>query len=151
AEVLVYPDLPAARRLASAVRAGKFRDEGLRRRGPLGLGTEFESVRDYSPDDDIRQMNWRATARLERPMSNQYRIERDRDVVCVIDCGRLMAAPFADRTRLDAALDAAVAVAAGADVLGGRCGGIAFAGEVFRSPPPRRGRGPGGVFARFHL
>lgn len=138
AEVLVYPDLPAARRLASAVRTGKFRDEGLRRRGPLGLGTEFESVRDYSPDDDVRQVNWRATARLGRPMSNQYRIERDRDVVCVIDCGRLMAAPFADRTRLDAALDAAVAVAAVADVLGDRCGAIAFAGEVLRSLPPRR-------------
>ncbi|HEU5244850.1 MAG TPA: DUF58 domain-containing protein, partial [Gaiellaceae bacterium] len=92
ADVLVYPDLPAARRLASAVRAGKFRDEGLRRRGPLGLGTEFESVRDYVPDDDVRQVNWRATARLGRPMSNQYRIERDRDVVCVVDCGRLMAA-----------------------------------------------------------
>src|SRR6185503_8479875 len=91
-EVAVYPDLPAARRLAVAVREGRFRVEGQMRRGPLGLGTEFESVRDYSPDDDIRQVNWLATARLGRPMSNQYRIERDRDVVCVIDCGRLMAA-----------------------------------------------------------
>jgi uncharacterized protein (DUF58 family) len=138
AEIVVYPDLPAARRLAAAVRSGRFRDEGLRRRGPLGLGTEFESVRDYSPDDDIRQVNWRATARLGRPMSNQYRVERDRDVVCVVDCGRLMAAPFADRTRLDAALDAAVAVAAVADVLGDRCGAIAFAGDVLRALPPRR-------------
>jgi uncharacterized protein (DUF58 family) len=151
ADVLVYPDLPAARRLASAVRAGKFRDEGLRRRGPLGLGTEFESVRDYVPDDDIRQVNWRATARLDRPMSNQYRIERDRDVVCVVDCGRLMAAPFADRTRLDAALDAAVAVAAVADVLGDRCGVIAFAGEVLRSLPPRRAGARDVVSALFDL
>ena len=138
AEVLVYPDLPAARRIAASVRAGKFRDEGLRRRGPIGLGTEFDSVRDYSPDDDIRQVNWAATARLGRPMSNQYRIERDRDVILAVDCGRLMAAPFADRTRLDAALDAAVAVAAVADVLGDRCGTIAFAGTVLRSLPARR-------------
>jgi uncharacterized protein (DUF58 family) len=49
-----------------------------------------------------------------------------------------MAAPFADRTRLDAALDAAVAVAAVADVLGDRCGAVAFAGDVLRSLPPRR-------------
>jgi uncharacterized protein (DUF58 family) len=151
ADVVVYPDLPAARRLASSVRAGKFRDEGLRRRGPLGLGTEFESVRDYVPDDDIRQVNWRATARLDRPMSNQYRIERDRDVVCVVDCGRLMAAPFADRTRLDAALDAAVAVAAVADVLGDRCGAIAFAGEVLRTLPPRRAGARDVVSALFDL
>jgi uncharacterized protein (DUF58 family) len=172
AEVLVYPDLPAARRLASSVRAGKFRDEGLRRRGPLGLGTEFESVREYSPDDDVRQVNWRATARLGRPMSNQYRIERDRDVVCVVDCGRLMAAPILagsaggeatdarpdtaagggrDRTRLDAALDAAVAVAAVADVLGDRCGAIAFAGGVLRSLPPRRAGARDVVAALFDL
>lgn len=151
AEVLVYPDLPAARRIAAAVRQGRFRDEGLRRRGPLGLGTDFESVRDYVPDDDIRQVNWRATARLGRPMSNQYRVERDRDVVCVVDCGRLMAAPFADRTRLDAALDAAVAVAAVADVLGDRCGAIAFDSEVRRSLAPRRAAANDLVRALFDL
>src|SRR5207253_8103026 len=48
-------------------------------RGPLGLGTEFELIREYEPDDDIRQVNWRATARLGRPMSNQYRLEQDRE------------------------------------------------------------------------
>ena len=58
-----------ARRLALAVRRGRFRDRRARARGPLGLGTEFESVRDYQPDDDIRQVNWRATERLGRPMS----------------------------------------------------------------------------------
>ena len=92
AELVVYPDLPGARRLAATVRRGRLQGEG-RRRGPLGLGTEFESVRDYLPDDDIRHVNWRAAARLGRPMSNQFRVERDRDVICVVDCGRLMAAP----------------------------------------------------------
>ena len=58
AELLVYPDLPAARRLALAVRAGSFRESGRQTRGPLGLGTEFESIREYLPDDDIRQVNW---------------------------------------------------------------------------------------------
>jgi uncharacterized protein (DUF58 family) len=71
-------------------------------------------------------------------MSNQYRVERDRDVVCLVDCGRLLAAPLADGTRLDYAIDAAVAVAAVADVLGDRCGTIAFAAQVRRSLAPRR-------------
>ena len=83
----MYPDLLAARRLALSVRQGRFRDQGISARGPLGLGTEFELVRDYLPDDDIRQVNWRATARLGRPMSNQYRIEQDRDVIVVVDAG----------------------------------------------------------------
>ncbi|MEJ7876964.1 MAG: DUF58 domain-containing protein, partial [Solirubrobacterales bacterium] len=76
AEVRVYPDLPAARRIATSVRRSRFRDQGLRGRGPMGLGTEFERVRDYSPDDDIRQVNWLATARMDRPMSNDYRVEQ---------------------------------------------------------------------------
>ncbi len=74
--VSVYPDLLAARRLALSVASGRFRDQGITARGPLGLGTEFELVRDYLPDDDVRQVNWRATARLGRPMSNQYRTSR---------------------------------------------------------------------------
>jgi uncharacterized protein (DUF58 family) len=132
AQVLVYPDVPAARRLVTALRRGRFRDPGLLMHGPLGLGTEFETVRDYQPDDDIRQVNWAATARTGRAMSNQYRIEQDRDVVCVLDAGRLMSAPIGDRTRLDAALDALAAVVLVADELGDRSGVIAFDAEIRR-------------------
>ena len=140
-EVTVYPDVPAARRLALAVRQGRFRAAGRLTRGPLGLGTEFESVRDYEPDDDIRQVNWRATERMQRPMSNQFRVEQDREVMLLIDSGRLMAAPLADRTRLDAAVDAAVAVGLVADVLGDRAGVLAFDGDVRRRLAPRRAGG----------
>jgi uncharacterized protein (DUF58 family) len=152
AELLVYPDLPAARRLALAVRAGRFRESGRQSRGPLGLGTEFESIRDYLPDDDIRQVNWPATARVGRPMSNQYRIEQDRDVNCVLDCGRLMAAPLrAGATRLDAAVDAATAVGLVADELGDRCGTVAFDAAVHRRLAPRRRGGAALVRAVFDL
>ena len=151
AEVLVYPDLVTAFRLAVAVRRGRFRDPGHLPRGPLGLGTEFESIRDYLPDDDVRQVNWRATARLGRPMSNQYRLERERDVVCVVDCGRLMGAPLAGRTRLDAALDAATAVAAVTEEVGDRCGAIAFDHELRRRVPPARKNAKTVVRALFDL
>ena len=137
-EIRVYPDLPTAFRLAAAVRRNRFREAGEKVRGALGLGTEFESIREYLPDDDFRQINWRATHRLGRPMSNQYRIEQDRDIFCVVDIGRLMAAPLGDQTRLDATIDAAAAVAAVADVLGDRCGTLAFDARVVRTLEPRR-------------
>jgi uncharacterized protein (DUF58 family) len=149
AELVVYPDLPAARALAVLVRQGRV-GEG-RRRGALGLGTDFESVRDYAPDDDVRQVNWRATARVGRPMSNQFRVDQDRDVLCVVDAGRLMAAPLGDRTRLDAALDAVSAVALVADVTGDRCGALAFDRELRRRVPPRRANGRAVVDALFDL
>ena len=138
AELHVYPDLPAASRLVDAVRRGRFRETGLRTRGALGLGTDFESIRDYLPDDDIRQVNWAATDRLGRPMSNQYRIEQDRDVVVALDAGRLLAAPLAGGTRLDVAVDAVAAIAAVADELGDRCGLVAFDGQVRRHVRPSR-------------
>lgn len=153
ADLLVYPDVFAAQRTVIALRRGRFRDPGLRTRGPLGLGTEFESVRDYQPDDDVRQINWQATARVGRPMSNQYRIEQDRDVVCLLDAGRLMAAPLtaasiagdgvlAPRiTRLDAAVDAVTMVALVADELGDRCGVTVYDSEIRRRLAPRRSGG----------
>ncbi len=139
--VTVFPDMHAARRLVLAVRTGSFRDEGRRSRGPLGLGTDFESIREYHPDDDIRQLNVRATARTGIPMTNQYRVEQDRDVIIVIDCGRMMRAPIGDRTRLDAAVDVAAAVAAVADEVGDRVGVVAFRDRVLRQVRPSRDNG----------
>ncbi len=142
APLLVYPDVVSARRLVVAIRRGRFRDPGLRTRGPLGLGTEFESIRDYLPDDDVRQINWQATARTGRPMSNVYRIEQDRDVVCLVDAGRLMRAPTDERaTRLDAAVDAVAMVALVADELGDRSGVTVFDTQLRRRVAPRRNGG----------
>jgi uncharacterized protein (DUF58 family) len=150
-EVTVFPDLPSARRLALAVREGRFRDPGVRTRGPVGLGTEFERVRDYLPDDDIRQVNWRATARAGRPMSNQHRVEQDQEIMVVLDVGRLMAAPLGDRTRCDEALDAATALALVADEFGDRCGVLAFDDQIRRRVRPGRASGTDVIRATFDL
>ncbi len=142
ATLLVYPDVVAAQRVVVALRRGQFRDPGLRVRGPLGLGTDFESIRDYLPDDDVRQINWTASERVGRPMSNVYRIEQDRDVVCLLDGGRLMSASLDARTtRLDAAVDAVTMVALVADELGDRCGVTVFDTELRSRLRPRRNGG----------
>ncbi len=148
--VTVLPDLPRARRLAAARRRGRSTDEG-RIRNRLGLGTEFETIRDYSPDDDIRQVNWLATERVGRPMSNQFRIDENRDLVCMVDCGRLMASPLGDATRLDVALDALAVLAVAADDAGDRVGTVAFAASVVRQLPPRRNGAEPVVRALFDL
>ena len=137
AAVTVLPDLPRARRLADERRRTRSPDDG-RIRSRLGLGTEFETIRDYSPDDDVRQVNWLATARLGRPMTNQYRIDEDRDLVCMVDAGRLMASPVDRATRLDVALDALAVLAVAADDAGDRVGAVAFAGDLLRQLAPRR-------------
>ncbi|MBX3314175.1 MAG: DUF58 domain-containing protein [Actinobacteria bacterium] len=132
-----HTDLPGGRRIALAVRAGTFRDPGMRR-GPLGLGTDFESIREYTPDDDIRRVNWLAGERTGHPMVNTYREDTERDLWCLVDAGRLLASPVGDRTRLDVALDALTAVAAVAEVAGDRIGSVVFDDRVRRVVRPRK-------------
>jgi len=135
--VRVVPDLPRARRLAAARRRGGGLNDG-RVRNRYGVGTDFESIRDYSPDDDIRQVNWVASARTSRLMSNQYRIDENHDVVCLIDTGRLMASPVGKVDRLDVALDAMTILCVEAEESQDRVGAIAFSHEVHRQLSPRR-------------
>ncbi|HVU73467.1 MAG TPA: DUF58 domain-containing protein [Mycobacteriales bacterium] len=126
-DIAVYPDLPAARRLARALRSEAVDAAGATVSGPLGLGTDFEALRDYRPDDDVRMVNWKATGHYGRPMSNTYRVEQSRRVLLALDCGRLMAAPSPrGGTRLDAAVDAAAALAMAADAVGDRVGLVAY-------------------------
>ncbi|HKS00743.1 MAG TPA: DUF58 domain-containing protein, partial [Arthrobacter sp.] len=71
-----------------------------------GAGTEFDSLRDYVRGDDVRSIDWRATARRSAVVVRTWRPERDRRLVCVLDTGRTSAARVGDIPRLDAALDA---------------------------------------------
>jgi uncharacterized protein (DUF58 family) len=136
--VAVVPDVPAATRLAHAARRRESVGLVGFTRGAIGLGTDFESVREYVEDDDFRRINWSATLRAGHPMTNEYRQDQDRQILCVVDCGRLMGSPVANRTRLDAAVDAALAVAAVADVVGDRCGLVCFDDEIRQNLFPRR-------------
>jgi len=75
-EVKVYPNLRDVKRYDLALRRGQLQEVGLRRTRQFGVGTEFERLRDYHPDDDYRRINWPATARCHRPVTVDYQIER---------------------------------------------------------------------------
>ena len=77
-----------------------------------GQGTEFDSLREYVRGDDVRSIDWRATARAGSTMLRTWRPERDRHIVIVIDTGRTAAARVGDGVRLDAAMEAALLLAA---------------------------------------
>jgi uncharacterized protein (DUF58 family) len=84
-------------------------------------------------------------------MSNQYRLEQDRDLLLLIDAGRLSTAPLGNASILDAELDAAAALAFVADELGDRCGAVAFDSEVRVAMPARRKSGQTVVRALYDL
>ena len=77
-----------------------------------GQGTEFDSLRDYVDGDDVRSIDWRATARRQHTVVRTWQPERDRRVLLVLDTSRTSAARVGDEPRLDAAMDAALLLAA---------------------------------------
>ena len=91
-----------------------------------GAGTEFDSLRDYVRGDDVRSIDWRATARKRDLVVRTWRPERDRQVIIVIDTGRSAAARVADETRLDTAIEAALLCAALASRAGDRVSMVAY-------------------------
>ncbi|GAB6901018.1 DUF58 domain-containing protein [Kineosporia succinea] len=85
-----------------------------------GQGTEFDSLREYVGGDDVRSIDWRATARRGAVVVRTWRPERDRRVLIVLDTSRTSAARVGDQPRLDAAMDSALLLAALASRAGDR-------------------------------
>jgi uncharacterized protein (DUF58 family) len=77
-----------------------------------GQGTEFDSLREYVVGDDVRSIDWRATARRDAVVVRTWQPERDRRLVLVLDTSRTAAGRVGDTPRLDAAMDAALLLAA---------------------------------------
>ena len=146
-------DLPFHRGIAAVARPGRWTrllasapgaiDSGGGYVSPYrGRGMEFEEVRAYQPGDDIRNMDWRVTARTGRPHTKLFREERERPVLFLVDLGPSMA--FGTRVAFKSvvAARAAALLAWAARDNGDRIGGIVFAGKRHRElRPAARERG----------
>ena len=104
-----------------------------------GLGTEFEMLSEYRPGDDPRRIDWKTTARLRRPVVRRFQVERHRDVMIVIDCGRLMGADAGRGSKLDCAVDSALMLCRTVLDSGDRCGLALFDDRVLGYQPPLSG------------
>lgn len=136
-EARVYPDLRSLALGAAAANADPARPH----RHGAREGREFESLRPYLAGDDVRAIDWKATARRGAPVVRQWQPERNQTLWILVDCGRLLSARLPDgRTKLDRAVDASLAVARAASTRGDRVGAVLFGAEVVRVVPPGSGR-----------
>ena len=121
----VLPPFHAKRHLPSKLRKLRELDgrAAVQIRGP---GTEFDSLRDYVRGDDVRSIDWRATARRQDVVVRTWRPERDRRVVIVLDTSRTSASRIADETALDTGIEASLLLAILAERGGDRVSLIAY-------------------------
>jgi len=121
----VLPPFHSRRHLPSKLR--KLRElDGKAAVQIRGAGTEFDSLRDYVRGDDVRSIDWRATARRSAVVVRTWRPERDRRVVMVLDTSRTSAARIDDETRLDTGMEAALLLGVLAERGGDRVDFLAF-------------------------
>ena len=149
APLRVYPD---ARRFLGreALNPDRIRAElGIRPFRQRGEGMEFDSLREYVAGDDPRRIDWAATARRGRAITRLYQHERNHTVVIAVDTSRLMAARCGSRTKLDHAVDAALALGLAALSHRDRGGAHALRSRIARpcstARTPRRDRTAGRV------
>lgn len=141
AAVRVYPNVLDVRKYDLLARKGLLTELGLRNAKVFGAGTEFERLRDYTPDDEFKRINWKATARRNKPIAIEYETERSQHVICVLDSGRLMRPQLGDIQKLDYAINAALLTSYVATLRGDQIGMLTFADEVGVYLAPGKGRG----------
>ncbi len=109
--VQVYPSFMQMRRHQLVSRTTLSGEQGNQRMRKIGQSMEFEQIKDYVTGDDIRSINWKATARRGGLlMVNNYVDEKSQQVYCLIDKGRLMKMPFNGLSLLDYAINATLAL-----------------------------------------
>lgn len=136
----VYPNVLEVEKYDLLARRDLLREMGLRAARSVDRGTEFETLREYLPDDDFRRINWKASARRHQPITNVYQTERSQRLVIALDVGRMMTPCVGELTRLDVAVNAALLLAYVALARGDRVGLLSFADTVRTMTPPRGGR-----------
>ena len=155
ADVKVYPNLQAIRQYELLVKRGMLHQIGLKNSRQFGEGTEMERLREYLPDDGFRRIDWKATARHQKPIVREFETERSQDVVIMLDTGRLMASPIlldaptlpsAEPTeqkamlKLDYAINTTLMTAYVSTLRGDKVGLIAFADTVHQYLAPKPGK-----------
>ena len=143
----VYPDVHAARSLEMLRRQGR-QDARLGSLRVRGGDTEFERLRPYQHGDEVRHIDWRASARRDDPTVRQYQAESNQSVVFALDVGRSMRGESGGLTSLDHALNAALLASDVALRGGDRAGLLTFDDAPRAFVTPAGGRAAGSKLTR---
>ena len=136
-KVTIYPDLIGLKELS--IRLTIENSGAMRQARRLGNGTEFAELREYSQGEDIRLIDWKATARRDRPVVRVLEPEQEQTIFILLDRGRLMTARVSGFKRFDWGLNATLSLALAGLSRGDKVGVAAFDRNITTWIPPERG------------
>ncbi|PSG86428.1 DUF58 domain-containing protein [Aurantibacter aestuarii] len=108
--VPTYPSFIQLRKYDLMAMTNNLHQYGVKKIRRLGHTMEFEQIKDYVLGDDLRTINWKATAKRNQLMVNQFQDEKSQPVYAIIDKGRVMKMPFNGLTLLDYAINSALVI-----------------------------------------
>lgn len=108
--VATYPSFIQLRKYDLLAISNNLHQYGIKKIRRIGHTMEFEQIKDYVLGDDLRTINWKATAKKNSLMVNQFQDEKSQPVYSVIDKGRVMKMPFNGLSLLDYAINATLVI-----------------------------------------
>jgi uncharacterized protein (DUF58 family) len=125
-----YPSYIQLKKFDLIAAAYRLNEMGVKKVRRIGHTMEFEQIKEYVLGDDIRTINWKATAKRNQLMVNQFQDERSQPVYSVIDKGRVMQMPFDELSLLDYAINASLVISSVALRKQDRAGIFTFSKKV---------------------
>ena len=128
--VAVYPSYVQMKKYEFLAISNKLNTVGLKKIRRIGHTLEFEQIKNYVVGDDVRTINWKATAKKGELMLNQYQDEKSQPIYSIIDTGRVMKMPFNELKLLDYAINATLAFSNIALLKNDKAGMLTFSKSV---------------------
>ncbi|WP_010661940.1 DUF58 domain-containing protein [Marinilabilia salmonicolor] len=138
AKVKVYPSFIQMRKFEIMAISDRLSEVGIKKVRKFGHQMEFDQIREYIKGDDIRTINWKATARRDQLMVNQYQDEKSQQIFSLIDMGRTMQMPFNGLTLLDYAINTSLVLSNIAMLKHDKAGLVTFNEKIKCMLPARR-------------
>lgn len=135
----VYPDMKQLAEYAILARTDRLSLIGVRRTRRLGQDNNFERLRDYTPDDNYKHIDWRSTARRQKLTVKQFQSDQSQRVFFMLDCGRMMTNQYEGLSLLDYALNSILMLSYVALRQGDSVGMICFSDTIHDFVPLRGG------------
>lgn len=139
-ETNVYPNFSAISHYALLATDNNLSQMGIVKKRRRGEGLDFHQLREYREGDALRQIDWKATSRVQKLISREYQDERDQEIIFMLDCGHRMLAKDDDLSHFDHTLNALLLLSYVALKQGDAVGLTTFAGEDPRWISPRKGQ-----------
>lgn len=125
-----YPSFLQLRQYMLMAFSNRIFEYGLKKIRRIGNTMEFEQIKEYIQGDDIRNINWKATAKKNQLMVNQFQDEKSQPVYSIIDKGRVMKMPFNGLSLLDYAINATLVISNVALMKQDKAGMMSFSNKI---------------------